>query len=442
MKKLLAVLALLLAISLIFLVQVFDRSPSTDPQGHSRAIRILVVGDPFAAVLDREVSHLLRSTGYEVRIDRAGYDAMRKTILIEGEMESAGYDIVSFDSLWTPELAQAKVLLALDDWQKSRPEVAADLYLNEAMRSVRWQGATYGLPIQPHAELLWYRRDLLNAHQLQPPRSLAELIECAKQLHQPKQGLYGIVWNGQRGSALGQTISHLYAAMGSTIVDSVSGPQIDSPAGLQVLTLLQELVLYSPPDILTTAWDQRRQRYLSGHVAMVYGWGARMAEGLLGPSSEVTEVTAVTSAPMAEGAAMAIPFGTWNLGILRNVSEQRQQDALQVLEILCGATGARHLVLSGNAGVPMRHLFNDPQIPQTLHPMMNVMAEVEKHDGFSSRARPPTPLWNDLSVMLGSVFHDALRGELSNEEALQRAQQQADLMWQQHQTQEPTVERP
>jgi multiple sugar transport system substrate-binding protein len=362
---------------------------------------------------------------------------MRKTILIEGQSEAAGYDIVSFDALWTPELAQSGVLLPLDAWQAQTPEVAGGLYLKEAINGARWEGRTYGLPIQPHAELLWYRTDLFAKHQLQPPRNMRELVAHAKVLNNPGEGVYGVVWNGQRGSALGQTVSHLYAAMGSELIHPDKGPQIDSVTGRQVLTLLTELMRSSPPDILTTAWDQRRQRYLAGHTAMAYGWGARMGEGLLGPISEVTNITAVSSPPMAENGPLAIPFGTWNLGIVGNIPEPRKVHALKVLELLCGASGAKKLVIAGNAGVPMRHLLSEPLIADAIRPLVQVMAELEERQAFSNAARPRTPLWNDLSILVGEIFHDALRGEISIKTALSTAQSQADDLWQSSQQKRP-----
>ena len=43
--------------------------------------------------------------------------------------------------------------------------------------------------------------------------------------------------------------------------------------------------------------------------------------------------------------------------------------------------------------------------------------------------RPAVPQWSALADILGTVYHDMLRGELTPEQAAARAQQQADVLF-------------
>ena len=390
-------------------------------------VRILIVGDPFASVLEKIGQSLVDDLGIDLRIERAGYDAIRQTILGQAAFDSPIYDLVAFDALWTAELAERHLLTSLgDSWSDQYPEARAELYLPKSIEAITWQGKQYGLPIQPHAELLWYRSDWLQEKGLSAPRTTDELLSAAKILHCPDENMYGIVWNGQRGSALGQTVSHMYAAFGSSILDLDGRPQIDSPAGQEVALYLRELVKYSPPDILTTAWDQRRNRFFAGQAAFAYGWGARFGESLRGYGGDaMREVTKVQVAPAQDGLPLAVPFGSWNIGIPAGLSGKRLLRAEQALAAIAGQVGARSLAENGNPGVAVSSLLADKKLSAGYNNLFAIMSELNARHSFSDTARPVSPLWNDVALILGRYFHDYLRGDLSLDQMLATAQSEA-----------------
>ena len=69
------------------------------------------------------------------------------------------------------------------------------------------------------AEMLAYRTDLFTEAGVTPPRTLAELLVAARVLHRPDRGVYGVAWNGGRGTALGHTFMTIMAAHGRPIVE-------------------------------------------------------------------------------------------------------------------------------------------------------------------------------------------------------------------------------
>ena len=397
-------------------------------------VKILTVGDPYSVVLERHGPVLLGEMGLDVSIDRVGYDAIRRMIIAQEDLPIADYDLVAFDALWTAELAERGSLLPLPaEWDQLYPTARTDHYIPQSMEMIQWDGKVYGLPIQPHSELLWYRIDIFEADNIKPPASFDALLAAAKTLHQPDKGVYGIVWNGQRGSALGQTVSHLYAAYGGQILTDDGRPQLDSKAGHQVADLLQQLVQYSPPDVLTTAWDQRRNRFFSGQVAMAYGWGARFGESLLGSQGkELQAVTAVVAPPMGDPSIQAVPLGSWNFGIPANVGPAALDRARKTLAALCGVKGACDLASLGNAGPAVSSLLTDEDLGKPFGGLFPIMADLGERRAFSFEARPMSPIWNDVALILGEEFHDFLRGDLPKEVMLRQAQERALKLVGQH----------
>ncbi|TVR42801.1 MAG: extracellular solute-binding protein, partial [Planctomycetota bacterium] len=121
----------------------------------------MIVGDPFAPILEQEASGLLAPLGLTANFERAGYDAIREIILAEKSLPSESFDIVAFDVVWTSEFAKRGALISIDGFYRDDPQgIRLDQFLEPALDGIRADGALYGLPIQPHAELLWYRTDL------------------------------------------------------------------------------------------------------------------------------------------------------------------------------------------------------------------------------------------------------------------------------------------
>ena len=112
--------------------------------------------------------------------------------------------------------------------------------------------------------------------------------------------------------------------------------------------MLKELVEFSPPDVLTTAWDQRRNRYFAGQAAMAYSWGARFGETSLARREELAAVTSVIAPPTLNTGHNGAP---WQLeyGIPTNVKPQALPRA-RFIAAICSELGSRELAVLGNAG--------------------------------------------------------------------------------------------
>ncbi|TVR44776.1 MAG: extracellular solute-binding protein, partial [Planctomycetota bacterium] len=271
--------------------------------------------------------------------------------------------------------------------------------------------------------------DLLAQSGIEPPQTPDQPLEVARRLHRPDDGVYGIVWNAQRGSALGQTVAHMYAAFGLRMLDDQGLPQLDQADAEKVAQFLKDLVAVSPPDILSTAWDQRRRRFIAGQAALTYEWGARMGEGLRSPDSQVGGKVQAYPPPVLAGIPPVASFGTWCLGIPSGLSRERQQRAWRAIAAICGMEGARRMVQAGNAGVSKRILLDDDELGENFAGLFRVMRDLHDLQAFSPHVRPSIPQWNDLCIILGDVFHDVLRGDLEPGKAPALAQERALILW-------------
>ena len=359
--------------------------------------------------------------GRDIEMEVVIYDDMRRMALQNASDLQSRYDIVSFDIVWRGEFADKKVLRPLDNLLES----PADRLLSAAVNASSHQGRLYGLPIQPHAELLWIRRDRLASSGKPFPSTTVDLLELARQLHDPEQGRYGIAWNAQRGQPLGQTMAHLFASFGQPLLDAEGRPAFDTPRGLAAAEYALDLLEVSPPDILTMAWDQRTRRFAAGDVAMTYGWGARAYRVETDPNSNVKGRVVYGPPPHAPGAPPVTPLGVWSLGVPANLADPG--DAVKLLQWLFQPESQERMARLGNTAPPMKRLLADPDL-QKKYPVLSTMDTLADQNRLSDAMRPAIPEWDALCAILGTEFHDMLLKRIPPEEALDNAFRRASAL--------------
>lgn len=391
------------------------------------ALRVLVVSDPFAHAL-RHIEPQVRND-ISLRLEVVDYASLHTMLKRNATLAHSDFDMVSIDVLWLKELVEKGMLLDLTPYV---PELVDD---PEDFLSLAWQQCAFAdqqwaIPIQAHAELLWVRDDLLATAGHKAPRTTSELLEVAAALHKPQAERYGIVWNALRGHPLGQSMAHFYAAFGADILDADGRPALNSPQGLRAAQFAIDLLAYSPPDILQIAWDERVARFTLGQAAMTYGWSARSALLAPGGSNPLADHVSYHPAPHAPGHEPVTPLGTWALAIPAHISQERKQHALRGLSQLSAASTQRFMIAAGMAASPRRSLLKEDAL-RLQHPVFAVIEHLDANQGLGSDMRPAVPQGPQLSLILGTVFHDMLQDLLTPEEALAEVQRQAEVLWEQ-----------
>lgn len=391
--------------------------PSAAQEQQGLTLHLLVVADPFALALQEAAPALEQRYGANLDIEIVGYTDTREQTLRNARDQHSRYDLVSFDVLWMGEYAAQSILLPLNTHIDATSFLQPDDFLAAAHTASAADGVQYGLPIQPHPELLWVRRDLFEAAGLAYPTTTDEVVAAAARLQNPAAGLYGICWNAQRRQPLGQQMAHFYGAFGQPLLDGTT-PTLDTERGLAAAEYALALLAHSPPDILTMAWDQRILRFNAGGCAMTYGWGARTFL-----AGDVVRQVDYLAAPHAPNAEAVTPIGAWSLGIPANIGE-REAEAWRFLAWLSSPEIQHLLAINGNGGMPRLSLLADPALAE-LYPAFPVVAALAERDELKDWMRPAIAQWPALEVILGTVFHDMLRGQLTPAQAIAEAQRQA-----------------
>lgn len=407
-----------------------------------RGLRVLVHADPtFMAMLNlKRQFEMILGTRIESRAH--SIDRLHAEIIANAQRPVSQYDIVAVDLPWFGEMAEAGRLLPLNALiTESGGFDQADIY-PDALASSCWQGKHYGVPIMVSGEILVYRKDLLAAAGLEPPRTVEQTLAIARTLHDPKAGLAGISWNGGRGTPLGHTFMMILSAFGQPIIDlnpTADGfdferitsanlrPMFQSDAAVQTVEYLLELLAVSPPGILQMAWYDRASTYAKGRAAMAYSHSLLAPIHETDPTSPAYLSTGYAPHPTGPMGRPIVPMGGYSLAIPANIAANRISEVWRAIQTLTTASATKLYLTNGSLASSRISVSRDPEV-SALSPLVLAVDEMARRGFLRMWPRPPVPGIAELIVIAGEEIHDILSGRKTARDALATAQRRAEAL--------------
>ncbi len=182
-------------------------------------------------------------------------------------------ELALIDSAWVTEFAAYRFIEPLDELDEDWLDHIQDQLLKPFLSRNRYDGNLYALQPEANVSLLWYRKDVLNRLDLNPPASWSGLVEVSKKLKE-KEWNYPLAFVG--GTAAGETTTYqllplVWSAGGAIFDDHEVGLQ---DGGVKAVDFLGELVLdheVAPPNVHEYSWDEPARMFAEGEVAMAFG---------------------------------------------------------------------------------------------------------------------------------------------------------------------------
>jgi len=113
------------------------------------------------------------------------------------------------------EMLNADVLTPIDDMVD---DIGRDRFSANALADMTSDGATYGVPYYSHAQVMWYRTDLLEAAGLEVPKTWDEFYDAAVTL--TKDGQYGAAFSCSPNDLLSTRYLNYYVvSAGSSLLN-------------------------------------------------------------------------------------------------------------------------------------------------------------------------------------------------------------------------------
>jgi multiple sugar transport system substrate-binding protein len=360
-------------------------------------------------------------TGIKITMDELGYVDLYQKLTADFVGHTANYDLMTVDIVWSGEYAANGYTLPLDEFmERDKDELQLDDIMPVAWTLGEWEGQHWAYPLAGYANVLNYRKDVLEEAGIEPPKTQEELLDAAQKLTKADQEFYGIALLGAKGSAVAQDYMAWVQQHGGSILDENGKPALNTPENVEILEFFGTLFEYAPPGATDYWWDQRETAFRSGNVAMMEGWSIARA-GYENPEiSTIVGNVDITVAPVSEGMEPKYGFGGWGIGI--NADSENAEAAWEFIKWVASPEIQKEWIRHDGAPI-RRSTLEDPELVAE-YPWFPILLEsFEKGDGDY---RPRIPEYSIIQDALGSAVNAFLVGELTAQEALDQAQAQVD----------------
>jgi ABC-type glycerol-3-phosphate transport system substrate-binding protein len=187
----------------------------------------------------------------------------------------SGIDVYVVDDSWLAELAADGLLLPLDAYVAAAG-LSADSFLPSTIQANTFGGKLLALPWTADGGLLYYRRDLLEKENDQPPTTWPELQQQALKI-QKREGLpYGYVWQGAAYESLTHNTLEFIRGFGGQVLDEAGNAAFDNPQTRAALAQMNDLVAsgVSPADVSTYTEERALATFENGEAIFMRGWSS------------------------------------------------------------------------------------------------------------------------------------------------------------------------
>lgn len=345
----------------------------------------------------------------KIEVQGANYDVIREQQIASFQRSEGSQDLMQVDTAWIPEYAEAGFLEDLGPAIACMEEEGYDYEdFAQSFREIGQAGGkVYGVPFYSYPTGFIYDTTVWK----ETPDSLDELVEMAKANSRP--GKAGLVLQPKSGQVIIEEWNAYLLAAGGQMRDEEGNWQIDTPEGKKALETYIELYNEVAPDnSLNWGFDETLRAASSGAASALstYGWVV--------PIINQSSRTEFALAPFPGGRGTG---GAWQWSIPTN--SQAKDAAWAFISWLTSKEQDKLRTIAG--GAPVRNsVMDDPEVWQKG-------VSQEYYQTFKEVAAEAVPICRgvgcaEATELIGQSLNAAVSGTMSVEEALARAQQDAE----------------
>ncbi len=390
-------------------------------------VRVANQASQWADAFKKFAPKFTEETGIKMEFEDISFGVMYeklKTTFIGGVSK---YDMMWYDSMWTPEFAKRNWIKDLRPYLKDSSLTPSDFgypydffgtfYSGAYPADNRWNlpEGVFGIPWIAGFRPLYYRSDLLKEAgfvdpfgEAKPPDTMDELLAYARKLHNPSKKVYGYVMPAKRPRIVYDWSGFLWT-YGGEFFDRNFKPVFNNPAGVKALETYIELGKVAPPGVaayhITEAWTS----FMQGQAALAWTWQdlasvARKESQIIGKfKCAPPPVYAGRRVPLVGGIVASIPSTAPN-----------PEAAFKFITYGLMPERAKEATLMG-ATVQRRSTWDDAAIEE-MYP--SGVGDLEDFCQDSGRTVPLIPEWATVDQIIGEQMSAAFSGQKSAKEAL------------------------
>ena len=331
------------------------------------------------------------------------------------EAQSSEGDVFQIDVIWPGDLAEHFVDLN----EYGGAEIAQE-HFPAIIENNTVDGELIGIPWFTDAGLLYYRTDLLEKYDLEPPTTWDELEASAQTIQDGEradgnQDFWGFVWQGNAYEGLTcDALEWMASSDGGSIIEPDGTITVNNQAAIDIIDQAAGWVGTISPDGVTAYGEEdARGVFQAGNAAFMRNWPYAYSLGN-GDESEIVGLFDVSPLPGTTAGQSAATLGGWQLAVSK-YSENPEQ-AADYAFFLASYEEQKFRAIEGSFNPTIEALYEDPEVLEANAFFGDLF------DVFTNAvARPSTitaPSYSDASSVFFNGVHSVLTGDASAEDAL------------------------
>ncbi len=329
-------------------------------------------------------------------------DGQREQLVRRLAAKDDGMDLIGMDVVWTAEFAEAGWIMPLTDSQAT--EATKDT-LEVPVKTATWKDTLYGIPKHTNAQILWYRKSLLEKiGAKEPPKTWEEMMKMAQQLKDDGDP-YEIGFTGARYEGLVVGFNTILSSYGGTIVNEDSTKTTIDDKTIDALNLLHKFATsgLASKSLSNSQEPEVFAQLQSGVSAFALNWPyvlpAMRTAGETDPQSkEVADDLGYARFPATvEGQPSKVTVGGMNYAISSYSKHPKETfDAA-----MCLRSPEHQLQTALESGDPPVNttVFDEPEFKEA-YPQGEIMRESLE----SASSRPISPVYQNISTIISSTL--------------------------------------
>ncbi|ALV46605.1 ABC transporter substrate-binding protein [Arthrobacter alpinus] len=351
---------------------------SGDDAAASGTVRVTLANHVWTDGIKAAIPEFEKESGLKVELTQLGEDQLSDQYNVKLNAGSDEIDVMMYRPLQEGKsFAQNTYLADLTEHVSANAEWNWDDYQAGPKVATTFEGKVVGVPIITEREVLYYRKDLLEAAGLKVPATMEELESAAKTISEANAGIAGFVARTNKSAAVTQFSSFLYS-FGGDFTDSSGKAAVSSEAAKKAYAYYGGLIHnYGPENVSTDmSWPEAMAIFTQGSAAF-YTEADSLYKNATDPAkSKVSDK--VGFAPIPAGPAGSKPYNIPSWGLAINSASGNQDNAWKFIE---WATTKERTLAAQKAGVPgpRASVWADPEgtstYPKDLAAAIAVSAE-------------------------------------------------------------------
>ncbi|WP_026851803.1 ABC transporter substrate-binding protein [Glaciibacter superstes] len=330
--------------------------------GGSKTLSVTLVNHVWTDIIKEKIPEFEEETGIKVELSQYGEDQLSDQYNVKLNAGTSELDVMMYRPLQEGKQFAKNGYFAdlTEDVESDKDWDWAD-FQKGPVGSTTYEDQVVGVPIITEQEVLYYRKDLLEAAGLEVPKTMDELEAAAKTIKEANPGIAGFVARTGKSAAVTQFSSFLFS-FGGDFIDEDGNAAVNSDAAKEAYAFYGGLIHnYGPENVSTDmSWAEAMAIFTQGNAAF-YTEADSLYKNATDPAnSKVADTVGFAPIPAGSDGSKAYNVPSWALGI--NEASENKDAAWQfiqwatsqdmTLEIQqAGVPGARTSVWKDPAGV-------------------------------------------------------------------------------------------